>query len=44
MYSAQSVAIDALVLKHQGISIHNADQISIVVDQFQTKYNIIEQH
>ena len=31
------VATDALVLKHQTISIHSADLISIAVDQFQTK-------
>ena len=31
-----TVATDALVLKHQAISIHSADQISIAVDQFQT--------
>ena len=29
-----TVATDALVLKHQGISIHSADQISIPRDQF----------
>ena len=29
-----TVATDALVLKHQAISIHNADQIFIVLDQF----------
>ena len=29
-----TVATDALVLKHQAISIHSADQISIVLDQF----------
>ena len=28
---------DALVLKHQAISIHGADQISITLDQCQTK-------
>ena len=38
-----TVATDALMLKHQTISIHSADQI--VLDQFQTKYYIyIEQH
>ena len=30
-------ASDALVLKHQAISIHSADQISIAFDLFQTK-------
>ena len=30
-------ATDALVLKHQGISTHSADQISIALHQFQTK-------
>ena len=29
-----TVATDALVLKHQAISIHNADQTFIVLDQF----------
>ena len=28
------VATDALVLKHQAISSHNADQISTALDQF----------
>ena len=28
---------DVLVLKHQDISSHSADQISIALDQFQTK-------
>ena len=28
------VATDALVLKHQGISIHSAHKISIALDQF----------
>ena len=32
-----AVATDDLVLKHQAISIHSADQISIVLDQFQMK-------
>ena len=32
-----TVATDGLVLKHQTISIHCADQISITLDQFQTK-------
>ena len=31
------VATDALVLKHQAISIHNADHIFIVLDQFHIK-------
>ena len=31
-----TVATDALVLKHQAISIHNADYTFIVLDQFQT--------
>ena len=31
------VATDALVVKHQAISIHNADRIFTVLDQFQTK-------
>ena len=35
-----TVATDALVLKHQSISIHSADQISIALDQFQIKYSI----
>ena len=32
-----NVATDALVLKHQVISIHSADLISIALGQFQTK-------
>ena len=32
------VATDVLMLKHQDISIHPADQIPIALDQFQTKY------
>ena len=32
-----TVATDALVLKHQAISIHNADETFIVVDQFYIK-------
>ena len=28
---------DGLVLKHQAISIHSADEISLVLGQFQTK-------
>ena len=31
-----TVATDVLVLKHQAISIHNADKISVVVDQLHT--------
>ena len=34
---ASTVATDALVLKHQAISINNADLTVIVVDQFHTK-------
>ena len=30
------MATDVPVLKHQGISIHMADQIFIALDQFQT--------
>ena len=32
-----TVATDALVLKHQAISIHNADKTFIVLDQFHIK-------
>ena len=32
-----TVATDALVLKHQAISIHKADKIFIVLGQFHTK-------
>ena len=32
-----TVAADALVLKHQAISIHNADETLIVLDQFHIK-------
>ena len=32
-----TVATDALVLKHQAISIHNADWTFIVLDQFHIK-------
>ena len=32
-----TVATDTLVLKHQAISIHNADQTFIVLDQFHIK-------
>ena len=32
-----TVATDGLVLKHQAISIHNADLTFIVLDQFHTK-------
>ena len=33
----RTVATDALVLKHQAISIHNADLTFIVLDQFHIK-------
>ena len=33
-----TVNTDALVLKHQAISIHNADKILILLHQFQTKF------
>ena len=36
-YVLSTVATDALVLKHQAISIHIADQLSNALDQFQTK-------
>ena len=36
-YIFSTVATDVLVLKHQAISIHSAEQISIVLDQIQTK-------
>ena len=41
-----TVVTDALVLKHQAISIHNADQTFIVLDQFHiNKYHTYgEQH
>ena len=32
-----AVNTDALVPKHQGINIHSVDQISIALDQLQTK-------
>ena len=32
-----TVPTDALVLKQQAISIHSADKISIVLDQFHTE-------
>ena len=35
-----TVAADALVLKHQGISIHSADYIFIILDQF--KYRMLQ--
>ena len=35
-----TVDTDALVPKHQAISIHSADQLSIALDQFQTNYYI----
>ena len=31
-----TVAIDALVLKHQGNNIHSVEYMRIVLDQFQT--------
>ena len=31
------MATDALVQKHQAISIHSTNQVIIVLDQFQTK-------
>ena len=31
-YSVSTVATDALVLKHQAISIHNADYIFVVLN------------
>ena len=34
---ASTVATDALVLKHQAISIHNADLTSIILEQFHIK-------
>ena len=36
-YVVSTVATDALVLKHQAISIHNADLTFIVLDQFHIK-------
>ena len=39
------VATDALVLEHQAIGTHSADQIPIALDQFQTKLlNYSDQH
>ena len=35
--TVSTVATDALVLKHQAISIHNADWTFIVLDQFDIK-------
>ena len=35
-----TVATDALVLKHQAISIHSADKMSIVLDWFNSNYYI----
>ena len=32
-----TVATDVLMLKHRGISTHSADQISVALDQIQTK-------
>ena len=37
-----TVATDALVLKHQAISIHSADQVSIVLAQLHTKMLYLE--
>ena len=37
-YKVSTVATDALVLKHQAISIHNADYTFIVLDQLPIKY------
>ena len=38
-------ATDTLVLKHQGISIHSDDQISVVLGQFHTQiYNEQDQN
>ena len=37
MYILSTVATDAIVLKLQATSIHSIDQISIALDQFQTK-------
>ena len=39
VYKLSTVAIDALVLKHQTISTHSADQICIAFDQFHTNKN-----
>ena len=41
-----TVATDVLMLKHRGISTHSADQISVALDQIQTKkyMNYSEQH
>ena len=36
-YLLSTVATDALLLMHQGISMHSADKISIAFDQFQIK-------
>ena len=36
-YVISTVATAALVLKHQTISIHSADEMFIVSDQFHTK-------
>ena len=32
------VATDTLVLKHQGISIHNTDSLSVVSNKFHKKW------
>ena len=39
-YVLNTVTSDALVLKHQTISVHSADQISVELDQFQKIYYI----
>ena len=36
-YKLITLAADALVLKHQTISIHSVDEIFFVLDQFHTK-------
>ena len=36
-HALSTVGTDALVLKHQGISIHSADLIYIVLDKFHTE-------
>ena len=35
-----TVATDALLLKHQGISYHKTDKIFMMLDQFHAKYYI----
>ena len=39
-----TVATDALVLKHQAISIYSADEISIALDWLQKKNYIYTEH